>query len=56
MKYEVIEIKTGSRMSHTLTGQTMGTTLFSSVDEAQIWMGTRQPALTEKTHKAEPAK
>lgn len=41
MKYEIVNRKDGTRLSHTPKGQIMGSTLFASEKEATDWMKLR---------------
>lgn len=36
-RYEVIDVTSRARFSHTRAGEVMGTTLFESVEEAMKW-------------------
>lgn len=54
MKYEVVESKTGSRMSHTRPGETMGSTLFDTPLDACNWMAAN--GVSTSTHHVTDAK
>lgn len=54
MKYEVVNKKDGSRLSHTAPGQIMGTTLFASEKEAVDWM--KRVGLTAQDYDIREAK
>jgi hypothetical protein len=51
VKVQVIERATGARLSHTISGQVMGTTVFQSEKDATDWM--KENNLSERDYSIE---